>query len=61
MLVVELDYLADIFDATGQAGNVSELARHYSGVISNAIWETTVCFFALITVIVLTQTGSVVK
>jgi len=41
MLVVELDYLADILDATGQAGNVSELARHYSGVISNAIWETT--------------------
>lgn len=41
MLVVELDYLADILDATGQAGNVSGLARHYSGVISNAIWETT--------------------
>ncbi|KAL6306634.1 Six-hairpin glycosidase-like protein [Sparassis latifolia] len=41
MLTVELNYLADILDSVGQASNVSQLARHYSSVISDAIWNTT--------------------
>lgn len=42
MLTVELGYLADMLDATKQAKNVSQLARHYKSVITNAIWNTTV-------------------
>ncbi|EIM88208.1 uncharacterized protein STEHIDRAFT_95225 [Stereum hirsutum FP-91666 SS1] len=42
MLSVELGYLADMLDSTGQLANISSLARNYSSVISNAIWNTTV-------------------
>ncbi|PCH41442.1 glycoside hydrolase family 125 protein [Wolfiporia cocos MD-104 SS10] len=41
MLVIELNYLADILDATGQSPNVSQLARNYSSIIDQAIWEHT--------------------
>ncbi|KAI0786378.1 Six-hairpin glycosidase-like protein [Abortiporus biennis] len=42
MLSVELTNLADIFDSTKQAKNVSQLARQYSSRIHNAIWNSTV-------------------
>lgn len=45
MLTVELSHLADILDATKQAQNVSQLARHYKSVITNAIWDTTVSVY----------------
>ncbi|KAF7797538.1 hypothetical protein EIP86_008738 [Pleurotus ostreatoroseus] len=41
MLTVELGHLADMLDATKQAKNVSQLAKHYKSVITNAIWNTT--------------------
>ncbi|KAH9951757.1 Six-hairpin glycosidase-like protein [Amylocystis lapponica] len=41
MLTVELNYLADILESAGKAGNVSQLARNYSSVINAAIWEHT--------------------
>lgn len=41
MLSVELSHLADILDRTGQAKNISQLAREYSARIRDAIWDTT--------------------
>lgn len=41
MLVVELNYLVNMLDSVGQLGNISALARHYSSVIEEAIWSTT--------------------
>ncbi|KAI0921582.1 hypothetical protein AcW1_004489 [Taiwanofungus camphoratus] len=41
MLTVELDYLADILESAGQAGTVSQLARQYSRIITDAIWNST--------------------
>ena len=51
MLTVELGHLADMLDATKQAKNVSQLAKHYKSVITNAIWNTTV------SAVQLTRTG----
>lgn len=45
MLVVELNYLVNMLDSVGQLGNISALARHYSSVIEEAIWSTTVGHF----------------
>lgn len=42
MLSVELAHLADLLDSAGQSKNVSDLARNYSSVIHDAIWNTTV-------------------
>ncbi|CCM01703.1 uncharacterized protein FIBRA_03767 [Fibroporia radiculosa] len=41
MLVVELNNLAEILDETGQASNISQLARNYSEIITDAIWDHT--------------------
>jgi hypothetical protein len=42
MLSVELSFLADILEAAGQSKNVSDLAREWSGIIKNAVMNTTV-------------------
>ena len=42
MLTVELSQLADVLESAGKAGNVSEKARNYSAVITDAIWKYTV-------------------
>ena len=50
MMSVELQYIAGVLDETGQAPNVSALAKEWSERISQAVWNFTVsnAFFCLL-------------